>query len=31
MDTSVATEAIIQRLDRAKDNQEFLEQLTTEV
>jgi len=31
MDTSVATEAIIQRMDRTKDNQEFLEKLTEEL
>ncbi|HEV8263037.1 MAG TPA: hypothetical protein VGQ19_20055, partial [Burkholderiales bacterium] len=30
LDNAVATEAIIQRLDRAKDNQEFLENLTKE-
>jgi transcription termination factor Rho len=28
MDPGVATEAIITRLERAKDNQEFLENLT---
>jgi transcription termination factor Rho len=28
MDSGVATEAIITRLERAKDNQEFLENLT---
>jgi hypothetical protein len=28
MDAGVATEAIITRLERAKDNQEFLENLT---
>jgi len=27
MDNSVATEAIVQRLDRARNNQEFLENL----
>jgi transcription termination factor Rho len=30
MDTAVATEAIITRLERSKDNQEFLENLTKE-
>jgi transcription termination factor Rho len=30
MDSSVATEAIITRLERAKDNQEFLENLTAD-
>jgi transcription termination factor Rho len=30
MDNAVATEAIVQRLDRAKNNQEFLEGLTKE-
>jgi len=28
MDPAVATEAILQRLTRSKDNQEFLENLT---
>jgi len=28
MDPAVATEAILQRLSRSKDNQEFLENLT---
>jgi len=31
MDSSVATEAIITRLERAKDNQEFLENLTQDI
>jgi transcription termination factor Rho len=31
MDSAVATEAIITRLERAKDNQEFLENLTEDV
>jgi hypothetical protein len=30
MDHTVATEAILTRLDRAKDNQHFLETLTEE-
>jgi transcription termination factor Rho len=31
MDSAVATEAIITRLQKAKDNMEFLENLTQEV
>ena len=31
MDSSVATEAIITRLERARDNQEFLENLTQDI
>jgi transcription termination factor Rho len=31
MDSAVATEAIITRLERAKDNMEFLENLTQDL